>query len=137
MSKPSSNLFHGTQGDRKTSKQLELVNFGSVDNGLNKMAQKYPVSPAGNFGKKGKGRNVRVIESNNQYSAAESFWHALSEGAKVKSVGKNKGLLVKFSDGSSAMYRVVTSTANSPAIQIKVFSKNSKYKSQKIHFVRK
>jgi len=89
-------------------------------------------SPNGNgmFGIKGK--NSRIYKSSDQYESAADFYARISRGGKETVFGGNKGLMSKFDDGSRVMYRVITSTADSPAVEIKMLSNG---KVQKIHFI--
>jgi hypothetical protein len=97
----------------------------------------YPLSHSGYFGQEGHSRKVRVIVATNPAAAALSFWQKLSRGGFVTSLPNGKGHLSRFADGSWATYRPVTSTPNSPAIQVIVASSNGRIaERQKIHFVK-
>ncbi|MBQ6846338.1 MAG: hypothetical protein IJO61_04330, partial [Oscillospiraceae bacterium] len=89
-------------------------------------------SPNGNgmFGIKGE--NCRIYKSSDQYQSAADFYARISRGGQETVFGGNKGLMSEFDDGSRVMYRVITSTKNSPAVEIQLLSKG---KIQKIHFI--
>ncbi|MBQ7120402.1 MAG: hypothetical protein IJO09_09325, partial [Oscillospiraceae bacterium] len=88
-------------------------------------------SPNGNgmFGIKGE--NCRIYKSSDQYESAADFYARISRGGEETMLG-TKGITSKFDDGSMVMYRVITSTKNSPAVEIKLVSKG---KVQKMHFI--
>ena len=135
MSKPSSGLFHGTNGDKEESKQIKF-DLSNINDNIKKLDKKFQKTKSGYFGESGKSSKVRVIKSNNQYKTAQEFWKILSKGGYIKILPNKHGLLVNFSDDSYATYRVKTSTKGSPAIEINI-KNSSDTKSQKIHFISK
>lgn len=135
MSKSLSGLFSGTNGDKKYKKQQELNLYSMVEN-LNRLSKIYSVTKGGYFGERGKSSRVRVISSTNQFKEAQKFWDILSKGGRISELPNKHGIRVDFEDYSYATYRVVTSTKDSPAVDIRVF-RHDNIKSQKIHFIRK
>ncbi|CCI84935.1 hypothetical protein FC52_GL001006 [Lactobacillus pasteurii DSM 23907 = CRBIP 24.76] len=136
MSKKPSDLFSNTIGDKIAHPQQEL-NLASIQENIRQLTKDYPLSPGGEFGKAGKSSGVRVIEANDQFKTAQDFWLKLSKGGEELYLPNKKGKKVIFPDGSISTYRIITSTKNSPAIEIYVYHNNSKIKMKKIHFVRK
>jgi len=105
----------------------------NISNNAKRMAKKYPLSSSGFFGSKGK--NTRVFKSNNPLETSADFYKRISSGGIERTLPNGKGVQTNFKDGSSVVYRVVTKTADSPAVEIKVTAPK-KVKSQKIHFIK-
>lgn len=116
---------------------------GTVGYNAHKMRRKYPLNEQGYFGKKGKSKGkpgqkqvVRVIESRNQYKTAKDFYSKISKGGKEKPLHNGRGKRKDLSDKTAIVYREKTGSPNSPAVNLNT-PKNSKVKSQKIHFEKK
>lgn len=117
-----------------TNKQLGL-NYYTMQYNIDLLLANYSITKSGYFGERGKSSRVRVIKSSDQFKTAKNFWGILSLGGKLSPLPNKNGVRVRFNDGSFAVYRIITSTKNSPAIEITI--KNStKIKSQKIPFVK-
>lgn len=107
------------------------------------MKKKYPLNEQGYFGKKGKSKGkpgqkqvVRVIESRNQYKTAKDFYSKISKGGKENPLLNGRGERKDLADKTAIVYREKTGSINSPAVSLNT-PKNSKVKSQKIHFEKK
>lgn len=101
---------------------------------VEKVSKKYPLNPSGYFGEKGK--NHRVIVSDNPIETSVDFYKTISCGGKESQLSNGKGVQTVFEDGTRIVYRVITSTPDSPAVDITV-NIESPVKKQKIHFIRK
>lgn len=111
--------------------------FKALSGNIDKLGEKYGLTPGGYFGTKGK--NSRVIASADPAATANEFWKVLSKGGKADTLPNGKGKRVRFDDASAAVYRVVTSSKGSPAVEIwiKTASGRKLPAYQKIHFVLK
>lgn len=116
---------------------------GTVDYNAHKMRRKYPLNEQGYFGEKGKSKGkpgqkqiVRVIESRNQYKTAKDFYSKISKGGEETPLPNGRGKRKDLSDKTAIVYREKTGSIDSPAVSLNV-PKNSKVKSQKIHFEKK
>jgi hypothetical protein len=81
---------------------------------------------------------VREIFSDDPDKAAKDFYDKIGLGREYLKFDSNDLEIVKMMDGSLIVYRPITSSPNSPAIEIniKYSSDNCGLKSQKIHFVK-
>lgn len=129
MGSGSSGLYSGTRGST-TTKPPSSVFLKNVE----AISQKYPLNPNGYFGEKGK--NHRVIKSNDPIRTSEDFYKTISHGGTAHPLPNGKGVQTVLNDGTRIVYRVKTSTPDSPAVDITV-SIESPVKKQKIHFIRK
>ncbi len=103
-----------------------------TDNAMD-VAKKYTLNDSGYFGEKGK--NCRIIKSNDPVKTSADFYKEISQGGIEEPLSNGKGMQTVFSDDSRVVYRIETSTPDSPAVNIKVVS-SGKIKTQKIHFVK-
>lgn len=110
------------------------TDFCTFSRNVEKVSKKYPLNPSGYFGEKGK--NHRVIVSDNPIETSEDFYKTISCGGKESQLSNGKGVQTVFEDGTRIVYRVITSTPDSPAVDITV-NIESPVKKQKIHFIRK
>jgi len=92
----------------------------------------YEMDDNGLFGKPGKGRDVRVIESYDPMGTAMDFFEKISEGAKIKTMNDDSALYCFLNDGVRINFRPYSSTPGSPAVDINIKLVD---KIQKIHFV--
>ena len=106
-----------------------------LDTNIRQAAKKFPMNDAGEFGKKGRGS--RIIEATNPNKAANSFWRILANHGEIDH--PRRGVhRATFNDGSIIVYRPVTSTPRSPAVEISIFNPRlPNSRPQKIHFIRK
>ena len=100
---------------------------------MQEVAKKYNLNKNGFFGTKGK--NARVFKSNDPIKSSADFYKRISKGGKHSVLPNGKGVQTVFDDGSRVVYRVKTSTPNSPAVDISI-SIYSGIKKQKIHFIK-
>lgn len=105
----------------------------SVSDNAKSVAKKYNLGKNGYFGTKGK--NTRVFKSNDPIKSSADFYKKISKGGSERILPNGKGVQTTFSDKSSVVYRVITKTANSPAVEITVKTPG-KIKPQKIHFIK-
>ena len=105
----------------------------SVTNNVKSVAKKFKLNKSGYFGDIGK--NTRVFRSADPIKSSADFYNRLSKNGKKTVLANGKGVQTVFDDGSRVVYRVVTKTPNSPAVEITV-SSIGKIKSQKIHFIK-
>lgn len=92
----------------------------------------------GNKGKSSKSRN-REIEADDPIKASQELYDTLSYGGIETKLPKNKGDKTTMKDGTVIVRREITSTPNSPAVEINITksTEKGKLKSQKIHFTKK
>lgn len=112
---------------RKASK------LSSVSDNAKRVAKKYNLDKNGYFGTKGK--NARIFKSNDPIKSSADFYKKISKGGKQSVLPNGKGVQSIFGDGSRVVYRVKTSTPNSPAVDISI-SIYSGIRKQKIHFIK-
>ena len=115
----------------KTANKASKVT--SVSDNAKSVAKKYNLGENGYFGTKGK--NTRVFQSDDPIKSSADFYEKISKGGKQSALSNGKGVQAVFDDGSREVYRVKTSTPNSPAIDIGI-SVYSGIKKQKIHFIK-
>lgn len=118
--------FHGGFGYSKGKEKILEENCTSL-------IKKYGISN-GYFGQAGK--NVRVIESKDNYHTADSFYKTISSGGIEYKLKNGHGVMTILPDGTRIVYRVITKTQGSPAIEISI-SSSRRIKNQKIHFIKK
>ncbi len=118
---------------KAANKAKKVAKVTSVADNIKSVAKKYSLNKNGYFGTKGK--NSRVFKSKDPIKASADFYKKISKGGKQSKLPNGKGVQTIFSDGSRVVYRVKTSTPNSPAIDISV-SIYSGIKNQKIHFIK-
>ena len=123
MGSGRSGLYPNTSGSTKSS---------SIESNVKAMSEKYPLTSSGYFGEKGK--NCRIIKSNDPIDTSEDFYQTISKGGTTTNLLNGKGIKTILDDGTVIVYRLITSTKGSPAIEISV-SGSSKIKNQKIHFI--
>lgn len=106
-----------------------------VDN-LPSVTKEFPLSSSGYFGVKGSTGKVRRIKSDNPNKTACRFFEQIAQGAgEGKDLGDGKGIRVVLTDGTTLVYREVSSSDGSPAVDINLVHRiGSVVRSQKIHF---
>ena len=122
----NSGIGHGTNG----SSQLSIENgqlrvqsdiasnsiLSPVETNAEAMKDTYPRTPSGYFGEKGK--NVRIIKSADPIATSEDFYARIGSGGMVSTLNNGKGTMTKLPDGTLIVYRKITSTPGSPAVEI-------------------
>lgn len=130
--------YHGGFGKTYGSKSRQNVSqenkslkkSATIERNVKAMCLEFPLTN-GKFGQKGK--NCRIIYSENQYKTALRFYKLISKGGIERDLPNNKGKIVFLSDKTIIVYRKYTSTKDSPAIEITI-KHPSDIKGQKIHF---
>lgn len=122
--------YHGGFG--RTEGSRNKPNY-TIDKNVQGMKKYYPVTETGKFGVKGK--NQRIIYSKDQFATAEDFFERIARGGEQTKLPNGKGIKSVLSDGTTIVYRVITSTASSPAVEIFI-SQPSSIVDQKIHFIK-
>jgi hypothetical protein len=117
----------GTGGGYSTSP-------GGLSSNVKSLAAKYPLDSEGKFGQPGRGKGTRHVLSNNPEGTGKEFFDKLSAGSKVKDLDKGKGKIGTFPDGSTVVYRPVSSSDGSPAMNLVI--KGPSGLDYKIHFVK-
>ena len=127
--------FHGGFGETTGFKSDSKNHFQetTISDNAEKMKKDYPLTSHGYFGEKGK--NTRIIKTDTPADTSTDFYNRLSNGGKSELLSNGKGTRTILPDGSIIVHRLITSTSESPAVDIKVIGK-SKVQSQKIHFVK-
>lgn len=131
MGSGKSGLYHNTKGAKNETKSKSDVSQFSEN--VKTISSKYRIGPSGYFGEKGK--NHRIIRSNTPVQTSADFYKKISKGGIEFPLPNRKGVQAVFSDGTRIVYRMKTSTPNSPAVEISV-SIYSPVKNQKIHFIK-
>lgn len=110
--------------------------YHSFEDNINDIKASYTLSN-GFFGAKGKSRRVREIHSKDHEKAAKDFFNTIAKGGILDLKTIPGGVISRLKDGTVVSYRKITSSPNSPAVEIRFRSVDSKcgIKDQKIHFV--
>ena len=119
--------YHGGFGNTNGS-----ASHSSIDQNIKSVKRKYKLNSLGYFGERGK--NVRVIKSSDPVASSADFFEKLGNGGQTSLLPNGKGKMALLDDGTRIVYRVVTSTPNSPAVEITV-SNSTLVHNQKIHFI--
>ena len=110
----------------------------SIAENARRMSAQFPISRNGYFGIRDH-KQIRVISCIDPIETSHVFFQRLTHGATHEIATNNRGMEYQratFADGSIVTYRVVTSTPDSPAVQISV-TRAGPIRNQKIHFTRK
>ena len=114
----------------------ESSGVSSIDENASKLVGKFAPNKHGNFGRPGK--NTRIIECGDPISESTSFYEQIGKGGEISDLPRGNGTSTRLDDGTIITYRVVTSTTDSPAVQINVrnVEANITINNQKIHFIK-
>ena len=115
----------------KAAKKASKIS--SVADNAKSVAKKYNLNKNGFFGEQGK--NARIFKSSDPLKSSADFYKKISKGGLEGPLPNGKGVQTTFGDGSRVVYRVKTSTPDSPAVDISI-SIYSGIKKQKIHFIK-
>ena len=115
----------------KTAKAAKKI--VSVADNAQSVAKEYNLGIDGFFGEKGK--NVRILKSDDPIKTSADFYKRIGNGGKQSVLPNGKGVQTIFDDGSRVVYRIKTSTPDSPAVDISI-SIYSGIRNQKIHFIK-
>ena len=110
--------------------------FRSLDQNVSSTVIVYPMTN-GYFGVKGSSWGIREIHSRNHEATAKDFFNRIAKGGILDLQTIKGGVVSRLKDGSIVSYRKITSSNNSPAVEIRFRKLSSKYgiSDQKIHFV--
>ncbi len=110
--------------------------FHSLEQNIGSTITKYPITN-GYFGVKGSSFGIREIHSRNHEETAKDFFNKIAKGGILDLHTIKGGVISRLKDGTFVSYRKITSSNNSPAVEIRFRKLGSKYgiKDQKIHFV--
>ena len=110
--------------------------YNNLTDNLIDTTKSYPLDN-GYFGKIGKSKNPSIsqIDCADPVKEARKFFDKISYGGIETKYDDGK-IRVDLKDGTTIMYREITSTKGSPAVDINVkkVTKTGSVKSQKIHF---
>ena len=112
----------------------ESNGISNIDDNVSKMTGKFAPNEYGNFGRPGK--NTRVIDCDDPISESESFYNQIGRGGKISVLPHGNGTTTRLDDGTIITYRVITTTTDSPAVQINVKFVETRINDQKIHFIK-
>jgi hypothetical protein len=107
---------------------------GGLSSNVKSLAAKYPLDSEGKFGQPGRGKGTRQVLVKDPRSTGQEFFEKLSSGAKVKDLKNGKGKIGTFPDGSTVVYRPVSTSDGSPAMDLVIKGPSSL--DYKIHFVK-
>lgn len=111
--------------------------YHSISDNIGHTAENYHYED-GYFGKKGKSTitSNREIDCDNPLNEANKFYNFIANGGIETTLENGKGLSTKLKDGTVITYREITSTLNSPAVEINIKKSTDTggIKKQKIHF---
>lgn len=112
--------------------------YKSVNDNLPKLTSRYKFNN-GYFGERGNKNFIRTITSSNPQKSATEFFSTISEGGSFSESSNGKASIATMADGTVISYRTITTTENSPAVEINIrySSESDSLKYQKIHFIRK
>ena len=110
--------------------------FRTLEQNIKSVSESYPITN-GYFGTKGSSRLIREIHARNHEQVAKDFFNKIAKGGILDLKTLPGGIVSRLKDGSTISYRKITSSPNSPAVEIRFRSASSKYgiNDQKIHFV--
>lgn len=110
--------------------------YHSLSDNIGTVKLSYPIVN-GFFGTKGRSERVREIHSVNHEAAAKDFFNKIAKGGILDLQTIRGGVISRLKDGTIISYRKITSSPNSPAVEIRFRTNDLKcgVKDQKIHFV--
>lgn len=135
------NRLYGNSSERYENAVREETKYNvklpkthsSVESNAELVKKKYGLTEDGFFGKKTKTR-ARIFESPNPIEDSIEFYDKLGTGGVKEPLPNGRGTKTTLGDGTVITHRVITSTKDSPAVDIKIVPP-SKIKKQKLHFV--
>lgn len=110
--------------------------YRSLEQNISLVTKTFGLSD-GYFGIKGSSLTIREIHARNHEQVAKDFFNKIAKGGILDLKTLPGGVVSRLKDGSNISYRKITKSPNSPAVEIRFKSVNSKYgiNDQKIHFV--
>lgn len=107
-----------------------------LHNNLQRLAEVFPLSDFGKFGKASKVSGVRLITSDDPASTAERFFTLASNGASRVAEIRPGVTRASFADGSHIIWRAQSHSDGSPVVDFNLATRVSGLSGrQKIHFV--
>jgi hypothetical protein len=114
--------------------------YHTLKENIDNIKKYFILNSSGYFGEVGKVQveNIRQINALNQIESAKDFYNTISYGGIESSLPNNKGVKTQLKDGTIIVYREITSTEGSPAVEINIKNSNDNcsIQNQKIHFER-
>ena len=112
--------------------------YHSLRDNLPDVLKSYSISPDGFFGSIGKAgvKEIRQLDTNDVVEESKKFYDKLTFGGIETKLPNGNGTRTELRDGTIIVYREITSTVNSPAVEINVRKSNGacNIAFQKIHF---
>ena len=122
--------------DNNIEVREEKTNYGvkgtSIDENAKYVKDKYGLDENGMFCQSTK--KAQIYRSKNPIEDSIDFYEKLGTGGRKGVLSNGHGTRTFLDDGSVITHRIVTSTPDSPAVDIKIVSP-SFVKPQKIHFI--
>lgn len=122
--------------DNHIEVQEPKFNYGgkktSIDENANYVKDKYGLDENGMFCQSTK--RAQIYKSKNPIEDSIDFYEKLGTGGRKDTLPNGHGTRTFLDDGSVITHRIITSTPDSPAVDIKIVSP-SFVKPQKIHFI--
>ena len=122
--------------DNNIEVREEKTNYGgkgtSIDENAKLVKDKYGLDENGKFCESTK--RAQVYRSKNPIEDSIDFYEKLGTGGRKGVLSNGHGTRTFLDDGSVITHRIITSTPDSPAVDIKIVSP-SFVKPQKIHFI--
>lgn len=113
----------------------------SLRENIQELSKIYPINEEGYFSKKGEADEdgIRQIDGEDAIITARRFYETLAYGGIEENLPNGKGVRAMLKDGTFVIYREITSTPGSPAVEINIRKSKDNFgiKYQKIHFEKK
>jgi len=132
------NTYGSNAGIRDNTIEVreEKTNYGvkgtSIDENAKYVKDKYGLDENGMFCQSTK--KAQIYRSKNPIEDSIDFYEKLGTGGRKDNLPNGHGTRIFLDDGSVITHRIITSTPDSPAVDIKIVS-SSFVKPQKIHFI--
>ena len=124
---------HTVNAIKATNKAKKAKKITSVCDNAESVAKKYNLNKSGFFGEES--RHCRIYKCDDPVKESAEFYKKISKGGVEGPLPNGKGVQTKFADKSNVVYRVVTKTPDSPAVNINIETPG-KIRKQKIHFIK-
>ena len=100
--------------------------FRSLDENIAFVITRYQLT-VGYFGIKGSSFGVREIHARNHEKVAKDFFNRIAKGGILDLHILKRGVISRLKDATVILYRKITSSNNSPAVEIRFRKLGSKY----------
>ena len=124
---------HTVNAIKATNKAKKAKKITSVCDNAESVAKKYNLNKSGFFGEES--RHCRIYKCDDPVKESAEFYKKISKGGFEEPLKNGKGVQTYFDDHSNVVYRVVTKTPDSPAVNINITTPG-KLRTQKIHFIK-